>query len=339
VASQALRELAGRIEAMAPLLASGSGGVDPRAGMPVGGSAGPAVPARLQLLLPSSPWDWPTDANGTSSAALYEFCSWMPASAGLGEPYTPSTTRFSDGYRAFLNCLQSDPWTSQALATFTNAAYYTTVLYAQAPQQPMPAWNVAEFPQAWLAGVSGGSSTAGTIRVPLPAVGEPNGSPPNATCFGVVASDGRGTPLPLGSGQGQFVDIHADAWGMITIRPAGWYDGALVTAKASGPYSTAGPSAFFGADGALRNLLTGMCVALHPTVTASVTPAFAARLQRAQSPATSVRVGGLLFESLEVSNDTAHPGGLARLTASSLATPSDAVIVGVTVAALGADSA
>jgi hypothetical protein len=325
--SQALQAFAGAFEAKAAGLSSG------RAGR-LAATAGPAVPASLQLLLPSTPWDWPTDSNGTSSAELYEFCSWMPASSGSSASYTPSTTRFSDAYGLFLGCLQPDGLTSQASASFANSRYYTMVLYAEAPQQSMPAWIVSQFPQAWLASVSGGSSTEGTIRVPLPAAGEQGDAAPNATCFGIVGSDGTDQPVPLRAGQGQYVDIHADAWGMISVRPSGWYNGALVAVKAAGPYTSGGANVFFGPNGALRNLLTGMFVALNPTVTASIDASFGAQLQEARTPGTTLRVGGLLFDSLEVS-EPADAGSLVSLTAASVAPQRNAVIVGVTVAPLG----
>lgn len=290
----------------------------------------------MQLLLPSSPWDWPTDSNGTSSPALYDFCSWMPASASPSDAYAASSARFSDGYHLFLRCLGPDPLTADALAAFADAQFYTTVLYAESKQPQMPAWNVSQFPQAWLAAVSGGSSTAGTVHVALPEAGEQADAAPGSTCFAAIAPGGAQTPVPLGPGPGQFVDIHADAWGVISIRPAGWYDGAIALLKRAGPYATGATSTFFGADGVMRNLLTGMYVALSPTVTASVTPSFAAALRQNLSPGGSVRIGGLVFDSVEVvggPDDPSPPGRLASVTASS--TPSDAVIIGVTVASLG----
>ena len=99
-------------------------------------------------------------------------------------------------------------------------------------------------------------------------------------------------------------------------------------------YRTAGADAFFGANGVLRNLLTGILVALRPTIVASVAPALAARLQRAVVPDTSLRIGGLSFAELQVSPPS-QAGGPALLTATSATVPSDAVIVGATVATLG----
>jgi hypothetical protein len=297
----------------------------------------------MQLLVPSSPWNWPTDSNGTSSAALYDFCSWMPESASPSEAYAPSTSRFSDGYGLFLRCLQSDPMTNDALTAFADPRFCTTVLYGESAQPQLPAWNVSMFTQAWIAAVSGGPSTAGTIHVPLPSEGEQAGAPPGSTCFAAVSSGGTDTPVPLQAGAGQYLDIRADAWGLISVRPAGWYNGALARVKRDGPYATGDADTFFGGDGALRNLLTGMYVALHPTVEASVTPAFATALHQRVASGASVRIGGLVFESLDVTGGCAGPAGpdgpppgpLVSVVASSASSASsDAVIVGVTVASL-----
>lgn len=292
----------------------------------------------MQLLLPSTPWDWPTDSNGTSSAALYDFCSWTPSSASLSDPYVPSTTRFSDGYRLFLCCLQPDGLTAAALTSFGDTRFYTTVLYAESGQPSMPAWNVSQFPQAWIASVGSGSSTAGTIQVPLPEQGESVDAAPGTTCFAVVLPGGADTPLPLSAGAGQFLDIHADAWGLVSIRPAGWYDGALVAVKRGGPYATGDRNMFFGDGGVLRNLLTGMYVALRPTVTASVTPSFADALRQQVSSGAQIRIGSLMFTSVDVGG-AGRPASSPATSVVASSAASDAVIIGVTVASLGGGGA
>lgn len=290
----------------------------------------PPVPAAMQLLVPSSPWNWPTDSNGTSSAALYEFCSWTPSSASTAEAFAPSSTRFSDGYRLFLDCLQPDAVTAAALAAFADDSTYTTVLYAQSRQPRLPAWNVAESPEGWVASVSGGSSTAGTVRLQLPDAGEEAG-PIGSTCFAVVGDDGTTVPLVSPPGAGQWVEVTADAWGLVPVRPAGWFDGAVVGLKASGPYSTGGAGTFFGAGGAIRALLTGLCVALHPTVQAEVSSALATTVGSGLSRGASLQIGGLVLDEVAVGRSPS-PEGLVSLAGSSA---SDVVIVGVTVAALG----
>lgn len=298
------------------------------------GAAATPMTSTMQLLIPSTSWNWPTDANGTSSAALYDFCSWVPASNSSGLPFAPSPTRFSDGYKLFLRCLQSDELTTAARVAFQDDTFYTTVLFAGSGQPRMPAWNISQFPQTWLADVAGGSSTAGTIHVKLPAQGEPQGGTGGPTCFALVSPEGADTPIPLGAGQGQSVDIHADAWGQISVRPSGWYDGALLTLKSGGPFLTGNANTFFGADGILRNILTGLCVALNPTITASVTADFAARLHQAQRPGSTLRVAGLHFDTFETSADTTRAEATTRLTASSAPIQPHAVIVGVTIASL-----
>lgn len=330
--SSSLRAVASGLAAEVPVLARVTAHPD------MAMDAGTPVLAGMQLLLPSTPWDWPTDPNGTSSAALYDFCSWTPASAPPG-PYEPSTTRFSDGYRLFLRCLQPDALTADALTAFGDERFYTTVLYAESGQPAMPAWNVSQFPQAWIAGVGSGSSTAGTIHVPLPEDGEPADAAPGSTCFAVVPAGGTATPVPLRAGAGQFLDIHADAWGLVSIRPAGWYDGALVAVKRAGPYATGDRDVFFGDGGGLRNLLTGMYVALRPTVTASVAPSFADALRHPVASGAQVRIGGLTFGSVGVGVGTGGraTGRLTSVDASS--TASDAVVIGVTVASLGGGGA
>lgn len=303
------------------------------------------VPRGLQLLLPSTSWSWPTDANGTSSAALYDFCSWMPASSDLSQAYQASAFRFSDGYRSFLQCLVGDDLTRQASAAFDNQSYYTLVLYSESSQPALPAWNISQFPQAWLASVAGDPSSAGTIRVPLPDAGDPTGSLPGSTLLAVESAAGALIPVPLAAGANQYLEIQADAWGWITIRPSGWYDSSLVVLKRQGPYSAGNASQFFGPNGILRNLLTGICVALHPSVTVSMSPASAGALQQRLVAGTHLHVGGLVFDAQDVhfagtgsqpagasSFAPASPGSLVAVSASAAEYP---IIIGATVAGLG----
>lgn len=298
-------------------------------------SAATSMTSTMQLLIPATSWNWPTDTNGTSSGALYDFCSWMPESASAAQPFTPSTIRFSDGYQQFLNDLRIDGSITHALEKFSDDTYYTTVLYAESGQPRQPAWNISQFPQAWLADVSGDPSTGGTIHVTLPTAGEP-GVPADTTCFGLVAPDGADRPAPLSAGPGQSVDIHADAWGQISVRPAGWYDGAFLALRSGGPFNP-GITAdqFFGPNGLLRNMLTGLCVALNPTVTASVTADFATRLRGAREAGSSLRVGGIRFDSFQVGTRVDPRNGTVQLTASPTSNSPHPVIVGAIVRRVG----
>jgi len=296
----------------------------------------------MQQLVPSTPWDWPTDSLGTSSAALYDFCSWMPQSSLPSALYQPSTIRFSDAYQVFLSALDEDLMVETARRDYMNQQYYTQVLYSQAAPPLMPTWNVSKFPSQWVPT----ASTAGTIRVKLPDLGEATDSQPEATVFGVRGGTEDETPVPLRPGRDQYVDIYADAWGWISIRPGGWYKSAVVEFKAKGPYKTGNAEQFFGKDGLLRCLLTGIYVALHPSVTASVEPAFASELQDKLKIGQMLRVAGIIFDVRAVTFSGLAPSvttpvtmsasaGSALTATGTRASTSDPIMVGAAVAELG----
>lgn len=314
--------------------------------------------AKMQLLAPCEPWNWPTDSLGTSSAELFKFCAWMPDSP-LNSTYSRSGTKFSDMYEGFLNALDNEDAVEKAKSDLKNEKNYTLVLYGQSDDKLEPAWNVSQFPAQWTASVSSGSSTAGKVRVDLKSVGEKADNQNELTLFGMgEGSFPDETPLPLSQGQCKYVEIYADAWGYIEISPADWYNSSVVEINAKGPYKPgyAGSKKlavnpkkttwFFGENGLLRCILTGIYVALNPKVTASVNPGLALKLQDKLQQGKKLRVAGLFFSKQDItfpdvtSRSTAPVTIVATKNAGSTfkstrSSEQDAVLIGATVAELG----
>ncbi len=319
----------------------------------------PLTLAKMQLLVPCEPWNWPTDSLGTSSAELFKFCAWMPDSPLKSILYSRSGTKFSDMYEGFLNALDNVDAVEKARSDLSNQKNYTLVLYGQSDKQLEPAWNVSQFPAQWTASVSSGSSTAGKVRVNLESVGEKADKQNELTLFGMGGgSFPDETPLPLSQGQCKYVEIYADAWGYIEISPANWYNSSVVEINAKGPYKRgyAGSKKlavdpeittwFFGENGLLRCILTGIYVALNPKVTASVNPELASKLQDKLQQGKKLRVAGLFFSKQDITfpDVTSRSTGPVTIVAtknagstvkSTRSGKQDAVLIGATVAELG----
>lgn len=273
-----------------------------------------SLQAKMQLLVPCEPWNWPTDPLGTSSAELFNFCAWMPESALKSTVYSRSGVKFSDMYEGFLNALENQGEAIEnAKDAYKNEKNYTLVLYGESKQQLEPAWNISQFPSEWISSVGSGSSTAGKIRVNLEGVEEKAENQNELTFFGIGDGTLQGeTPLPLSQGQCKYVEIYADAWGYIEISPANWYNSSIVEMNAKGPYKSgyAGSKKlatdpekttwFFGEDGLLRCILTGIYVALNPTINASFSSEFALELQNKLKPEKMLRVAGLFFNKKDI---------------------------------------
>ena len=286
------------------------------------------IEVKMQLIVPSEPWDWPTDSLGTSSAELFKFCAWMPESALKSTIYSRSGIKFSDMYESFLNALDNNGDTIQkAKDAYKNNKNYTCVLYGQSEHQLEPAWNVSQFPREWIASVSGSSSTAGKIRVNLEDVEEKAYKENEITLFGMGDGSLQGeTSLPFSKGQCKYVEIYADAWGYIEISPSNWYNSSIVEINAKGPYKSGYSGSkklatdpekttwFFGEDGLLRCILTGIYVALNPTITASVSSDFALELQNKLQPDKKLRVAGLVFSKPDVTFSEIVPKSTASVT-------------------------
>jgi len=297
-------------------------------------------PQNTQMIIPTIPWDWPNDPNGSAYPRSYEFYSWMPESATPNAPYAASAIRFSDGYRSFLESLPSDPMVQRALADFQNPVNQVKILGGFPEQKP--AWRIAQYPSEFIASVTGRSSSGYTIRVPLAQSGDQMTNA-ESTLFAAVLSNNSSDPVrPIGfaCGEAQSIDIHADAWGAIPIRPGGWYDSALPKMMQSGPFASGLSSeSFFGPSGVLRCLLTGLFVGFNVSVEASVTPALAGRLQEEMKDANALRVAGFESTTTKIAIKATDGAGAADLSFSpSPPTDSNAApgaqIVGVTVARL-----
>ena len=297
-------------------------------------------PQSTQMVVPTIPWDWPDDSNGSAYPQSYEFYSWMPESATPNVPYAASAIRFSDGYRSFLQALLPAPMAQQALNEFEKQQNQVAIIGGFSVQKP--AWRVAQYPRQFIASVSGKPPSGYTIRVPLAQLGDPTVKN-DSTLFAAVLSTNSSDPvrpIVFACGETQSIDIHADAWGVIPIRPGGWYNSALPKMMQFGPFTPGlSPESFFGPTGVLRCLLTGLFVGFNVTVEASVTPALAGRLQEEMKDANALRVAGFESTTTKIAIKTTDGADAADLSFSpspptdSNVTPG-AQIVGVTVARL-----
>lgn len=303
-------------------------------------SAPSPLPVTMQLCLPAAQWDWPTDPNGSVSASLYEFVSYVPQRAVAWGAYAATAIRVSDGYSQFLTALQAGPQAASALAALTAPANQTQVLFPNGPME-MPTWTVPQSPQGFVASVAGKPGLAETIVVDLSRSDDT--SAPGQALFAVGTGGAADTPVQLGGGEVKRIELHADAWGDIPVRPGPWFQGALVGLFANGPFQGGlGRDAFFGTSGILRGMMTGLRVGLNVSVVATMSPEAAMRLQNAARDKQTIRVAGFMYDAaalasrdLDGARQLSLPSSAAiRATGQPIgaATP---VLVGVDVEALG----
>jgi hypothetical protein len=276
---------------------------------------------------------------GTSSAALYEFCSYIPQQPSAFGPFQPSSQRLSESYALFLSALAPSQQVSLAQAALDAPANQTQVQYPNGAMK-MPTWIATEDAQAFVASVSGKPGLGSTIRVDLS--GGDDSSPSGPTLFSVSRPGGENVPIRLAAGEVRQLELRADAWGDIPLHPAAWFNGSLVRLFSGGPFVSGFTSdKFFGSNGILRGLLTGLRVGLNVSVVATVSDAAAAELQKAAPAGAAIRVAGLGFAAESVGATEAN--GISQLNLPSVAALSPAglpipastpVIVGVDVAAL-----
>lgn len=315
----------------------------PRPG-PSPGPVGDAAPANLQMMVPSALWNWPVDPLGTSSQALYEFCSWMPVSASISQEYAVSPYRFSDSYKRFLQTIPNTPAVNVALAQLAASANQTLVQYQNGPQC-MPTWIVDGNPPAFLASVAGQSGMGQTIRIELKTASDLQHTGQPSLLAGIArGAAAAARPITFSQGQVTYVDIYADAWGTIAIRPAGWYDGTTIKLWSS-QLSDPERQIFFGSGGILCCLLTNMYVGLNVSVTVEAAPPVVQQIVANADKKNLVRVAGFTFDPQKLAIAAPAGGGneqTIHFPAAAAVTPAAApvgsstpLIVGVSAVALG----
>jgi hypothetical protein len=253
------------------------------------------LPVTMQLCLPAAEWDWPTDPNGSVSAPLYEFVSYVPQRADAWGAYAATTIRVSDGYSQFLAALEAGPQVTSALAALAAPANQTQVLFPNGPAL-MPTWTVPESPQGFVASVVGKPGLAATIVVDLSRSDDT--APSGQALFAVGTGGAADTPVQLGGGEVKRIELHADAWGNVPVRPGPWFQGALVGLFANGPFRGGLPrDAFFGTTGILRGMMTGLRVGLNVSVVATMSDDAAARVETAARDEQAIRVAGFMYDA------------------------------------------
>ncbi|WP_157764662.1 hypothetical protein [Rhodobacter sp. CZR27] len=308
---------------------------------PSGPPAGPApLAVAMQVCLPASLWDWPSDSLGSVSAKLYEFVSYVPERPDDWGAYGATTDRVSDAYGLFLSALQPNATVQAAQAALAEPANQTQVQFPNGPMM-MPNWTVTETPSQFVSNVAGRPDLASTIVVDL--AGTSDGATSGKALFSIGRNGSAGTPVGLGKGDVRQLRLHADAWGNIPVRPGGWFNGALVGVFADGPYQAGfSRDKFFGKTGVLRGMISGLRVGLNVSVVATMSKSAASRMQTAARTGTAIRVGGLGYDAAALTVSEADGLSEVRLPAtaglSELGTPigtETPVLVGVDVTALG----
>jgi hypothetical protein len=197
----------------------------------------------------------------------------------------------------------------------------------------MPTWNVSGSPSQFLASVSGQGANPATIRVPLAMAQEAAAAQPGLlSAYPPGATSGSPVTLPFAAGEVAYIDIHADAWAQILIRPGGWYNAALPALKHNGPFENGLTSAtFFGESGIMNCLLTGLLVGLNVSVVASLNQRLAGEIVGHTNPSSLLRVGGFDFRAQDVSvQQSSQPGWHEVCFPASAATRADGAAIAQT---------
>ena len=293
------------------------------------------LPVAMQVCLPAQLWNWPDDSPGSVSSVLYEFCSWVPELSSDWGRYEPSSQRLADAYALFLSALTPGPAVSGAQEALTAPANLTQVIYPNGSMM-MPAWIVTQKWRDFVNGAAGRPDLAATIVVDL------TGGDDDAALFSVGKGAAQTTPVPLAAGQVRRVEFHADAWDNVPVRPAAWFNGALVGLYSGGPFAGGlTRDRFFGPQGILRAMMTGLRVGLNVSVVATMSETGAAQVQDAARTGEAIRVVGLDYRADAMT--VSEQGGMhqvrlpssAAISAAGKVTASTPMIVGVDVSGLG----
>ncbi|MGB6230331.1 MAG: hypothetical protein WBF53_09425 [Litorimonas sp.] len=266
------------------------------------------LPVSMQLCLPSPLWDWPADAPGSMSARAYEFCSYAAKRPGEWGRYEASSQRLSDAYALFLSALAPSSMATAAQAALTDATNLTQVNYGNGPKM-MPDWMITQSPDAFVAASVGKPGLAATIVVDLT---RPRGTGPQEPLFS-VGKGAAAAPIMLAAGAVTRLELHADAWADVAVRPGAWFDGALVRLLSRGPFQGGLTfDSFFGPAGILRGMVTGLQVGLNVTVVATLDGRAASAIQREVAGRRPVAVAGFVYDAAGLEASTAD--GMETLT-------------------------
>jgi hypothetical protein len=266
------------------------------------------VPAPLlpgQMVIPAVVWDWPDPVLGTATDAQFRFADTVPHTAIDGALYLPSSRSFSQGYRAFLECIDASKFPSPALlsraihsaslptgspASERTPPGWTKVTVAGYAQWS-PIWDLPNCAAAWLDAVASGSiNNPGSIRIALAEAGTADSAAPPP----LSARDNSGAALELPTASFTSVRITAPCWGQIPIYPGSWFDPAMV---ALGRTCVPNAAAFFGPAGLMACRVASFYVAWKPVFEFSANEPVPHDLQQTLASASSVQALGISVQA------------------------------------------
>jgi hypothetical protein len=266
------------------------------------------VPSPLlpgQMVMPAVVWDWPDPVTGTATDAQFRFADTVPQTTADGALYLPSSRSFSQGYRAFLECIDATQFPSPAmLSRAIQRAALPTGSPASEPTPPgwtkvtvagyaqwSPIWDLPNCAAAWVAAVASGSiNNPGSILIALADAG----TAAMATLPLLRARDSSGAALVLPTASFTSVRITASCWGQIPIYPGSWFDPAMV---ALGRQCVPNAAAFFGPAGLMACRVASFYVAWKPIFEFSANQPVSNALQQTLASASAVQALGVSVQA------------------------------------------
>jgi hypothetical protein len=300
--------------------------------------SGSLVPAPLlpgQMVMPAVVWDWADPVAGTATDAQFRFADTVPQTTADGALYLPSSRSFSQGYRAFLECIDATKFPSPALLSRAmQSAALPTGSPASEPTPPgwtkvtvagyaqwSPIWDLPNCAAAWVTAVANGSiNNPGSILIALAEAGTAD----RATLPLLSARNSSGAALVLPTASFTSVRITAPCWGQIPIYPGSWFDPAMV---ALGRPCVPNAAAFFGPAGLMACRVASFYVAWKPIFEFSANEPVSKALQQTLASASSAQALGV---SVQASAASGSGGNALRL----MGTDVSPVIVAVVIEAL-----
>ncbi|WP_298421038.1 hypothetical protein [uncultured Kordia sp.] len=198
------------------------------------------IPTNIsQLCSPAIIWDWKVNPIGQISYHQFQLSDTAPLSSKSEVLFISSGTSISEAFRTFLNILKANkdfPLKAELeklIAKNTPPEAYDdgwTKVLMNGNLEWKPDWIFSESVYSWKQKVAAGTiHNSGTIKVKLHK--EDNLS-------SIFMLDDDATKSSEFISQFETVEVYADAWGLIFIRPGSWFSSSIL--KLGAPYMPKG---------------------------------------------------------------------------------------------------
>ncbi len=282
------------------------------------------------------------------------FTEWLGTAPGKGwqTKITSTETRMNQAqlnYNALV-AQANTPGLSNAQAQFKNVDFYSKLTNSGLQNFPkVPLWSVSQNPGAWVDAIKAGDGPAGAT------MGFTNrdssydfsktwagGSVSVSEFFWSVNLSGSWERITeFESDQELAVSIQFEAFDLITVQPADWYNGPFVKSMADGPfihgyspYGGDGNKPIFGEKGFIGLLKTGMYVIYKPTFTITTSAStFKSFVEKFKS-AIGIRIGPVTIDADGGIESSQWSYSEAGRSFSGTSTSEAPLILGVTIARL-----